>query len=279
MKYAINKNKIIIHSCDEFNPKHIFECGQIFRYQKLENGDYQVISSDKKAVIHQNNTTYEIICDLKDIYYFINFFDLETNYTKIKNQLINQYTFLDKAITFGYGIRILKQSVLEVIISFIISANNNIKRIQASIEYICLNAGTKNQDFYAFPTINQLSMLDETFFKKAGLGYRASQMVQAIKQLQDIDLQYLQTLTTQKAKDLLISLSGIGPKVSDCILLFGLNKKDVFPVDTWINKVYQIHFNNQITNRQTIRENLISTFGTLSGFAQQYLFYWKRSEK
>lgn len=112
---------------------------------------------------------------------------------------------------------------------------------------------------------------------KAGLGYRATQMVKLLKQLKDVDFEELKKLDTESLRKELISLSGIGPKVADCILLFGFSRKDVFPVDTWIVKIFHDKFGDT-DNRNQMREELIKKFGDLSGVAQQYLFYHKREE-
>lgn len=274
----MEKTSIIkVENANDFNPTHILECGQIFRYTKTNQG-YRVISLDKKAEIYKDKTGYIIECKEKDIEYFRNFFDLNTDYSKIKNHLKN-YPLLDSAINFGNGIRILKQNPFEVIISFIISANNRIVRIQKSIEYICSNLGEKKTDFFAFPTLATLSKQDEKFFLQAGLGYRAKQMVKALQQLKTLDLVELEKLETNRLREKLISISGIGPKVADCILLFGYGRQDVFPVDTWIDKVYKENLKGKETNRKKIAFDLVKIFGLYSGYAQQYLFYWKRSLK
>ncbi|MBR1984687.1 MAG: 8-oxoguanine DNA glycosylase, partial [Clostridia bacterium] len=118
---------------------------------------------------------------------------------------------------------------------------------------------------------------DEKFFVEIGTGYRAKYLVKIINELKDIDFSDLKLMDTIKLKNKLISLSGVGPKVADCIMLFCLEKKDVFPVDTWIEKVYNDYFEKE-NNRIRIREILIDKFGGLSGYAQQYLFYYKREK-
>ena len=128
---------IKIQNNTDFNPTHIFECGQFFRYKKINNDYYIAFSLDKKVEVFKKDEDYYFQCDENNVDYFNNFFDLETDYYAIKNNLIRNFPFMKKAINFGYGIRILKQNILEMIISFIISANNRIPRIQKSIEYIC----------------------------------------------------------------------------------------------------------------------------------------------
>ena len=269
--------EILITDKKDFNPEHILECGQFFRYYKINHNHYLAFSNNKKVEIFERDNIYVIKCKNEDKEYFENFFDLNTDYSSIKNVLSKKYKLLNDAINFGYGIRILKQDILETIISFIISANNNIKRIQKSIEYICEHTGDKIEDYYAFPTLKQLKGKDEQFFINAGLGYRAKYMVKTIQELDKINLEESKKLKTLELKALLESLSGIGPKVADCILLFAYSRQDVFPVDTWIRKVYVEDFNGKENNRKKIAKALVDDFGNLSGYAQQYLFYFKRS--
>ena len=275
MKYKVFKDKIEIEGKDNFNIAHILECGQIFNYEKIDE-IYYVYSKDKLAKVTETLTGFIIETDAPN--YFENFFDLTTDYSQIKNSLKKRYDFLDKAIDFGYGIRILKQEPIEMIISFIISANNNIPRIKKSIKGICEKFGKNMGNYFAFPTITELLKATQDDFKALGLGYRAPQMIKAIKQIQKINIEELQKMTTQNAIQELLKLSGVGPKVADCIMLFGMQNKYVFPVDTWIEKVYNKYFTqNPQTNRKIIREKLTQEFGALSGYAQQYLFYYQRS--
>ena len=265
----------MVYNKQDFNIAHILECGQIFNYEKIDN-NYIVYAEDKMAKVIEKCDNYEIITP--DTSYFENFFDLKTNYSIIKQQLKNKYSFLDKAIDFGYGIRILNQNPTEMVISFIISANNNIPRIKKSIKGICEKFGENNGEYYSFPTLEQLSVATEEDFKNLGLGYRSGQMVKAIKQLNKINLENIKNFSTNNAIEELLKISGVGPKVADCIMLFGLHDMNVFPVDTWIEKVYNTYFTKiRQENRKIIRENLTKEFGALSGYAQQYLFYFQRS--
>ena len=174
------------------------------------------------------------------------------------------------AVRYGYGIRILRQDIVETIISFIISANNNIPRIQGILNRIAPNG--------KFPTLSELSKITEEEFKQMGSGYRAPYLVKSIKTLAEnkINLSVPQTLNGYDAnKYLCENLVGVGPKVADCILLFGYHKMDVFPVDTWVKKIYQDLFGD-MPSPKIIRQKLIDLYGENAGYAQQYLFYNKR---
>ena len=273
--YKIENNKIIITDLSSFNVEQILNCGQIFRY--VIDGDVaKVYSKNKMAVLLTKDDRVEI--ETSDVGYFVNFFDLNTDYEQIKTKLM-QDKFLTNSIEFGYGIRILKNDCYEMIISFIISANNNIKRIKNSINYLCEKFGEKCDGFYAFPTLEQLRTATVQDFKDAGLGYRAEYLFETVNYLTEDMIGELKHKTKDEKFNFLVSLKGVGEKVANCILLFGLDEKNVFPVDTWINKVYNKINNTNFTNRKEITKQLTEKYGELAGFAQQYFFYYFRENK
>ncbi len=278
MNYVIGKDYIEIFGKEDFDIKEILECGQVFSYKFM--GDcYLAYSADKKAKVTETSLGYIIKTNHPN--YFENYFDLKTDYGKIKETL-SKFPILKKPIDFGKGIRILKQNLFETLISFIVSANNNIKRIQMILERLREKLGSKVGDFYAFPTREQLKSASVEFFKEIGAGYRADYLYKVVRQIEDNTLNDWQKLDTKDLRNKLISLSGVGPKVADCVLLFGYGRQDVFPVDTWIEQMYVKFYcsNSQIVpNREKIRENLVKEFGNLSGYAQQYLFYSMRSRE
>ena len=275
MNYKIEENKITIYDLSDFNTNQILDCGQIFRYVIKDNVAV-VNSEDKQATI----TTYanRVEVATSDVAYFENFFDLKTDYSKIKTQL-RKDLFLKNAVDYGYGIRILNNNTFEMIVSFIISANNHISRIKKSIEYLCEHFGTNMKEYFAFPTLDQLKLATIEDFKLAGLGYRAEQMFSTIQKLTSQDIQNLKKISKNEQFSFLTSLKGIGEKVANCILLFGLGAKEVFPVDTWINKVYNDLTNTKETDRKKITRELTNRYGKLSGYAQQYFFYYYRENK
>lgn len=272
MKYEKKKNEIIIYDLRDFNINQTLDCGQIFRY-RIDGDLAQVFSKDKKAEVK----TYKdkVVITTTDVNYFENFFDLKTDYSQIKAEL-KKDIFLCEAIDYGYGIRILNNDTYEMIVSFIISANNNIKRIKKSIEWLCFNFGTKKGDYFAFPTLKQLKTATVEDFKSAGLGYRAEQMYTTVQSLTEEQLETLKTKSLLEQFNFLISLKGVGEKVANCIMLFGLGIKNSFPVDTWINKVYNKLNNTVETDRKKITKELTNRYGALSGYAQQYFFYYFR---
>lgn len=303
MEYIKTKNKIEILNLKEFDITQILDCGQIFRYF-INGRDSIVVSRNHFALVctHENNA--EIIT--KDVDYFEKFFDLKTNYADIKNKL-KQDNFLRPCCEFGYGIRLLKQALFEMIVSFIVSANNNIKRIKNSLNYLAKQFGDKieldlevdldkfliseenrvnllekqNNKFYyyAFPTLQQLKNAAVQDFVSAGLGYRAEQMYKTIQFLTEERIDRFKNLSIKEQFEFLLSLSGVGAKVANCIMLFtGLNMKS-FPVDTWINKVYNAITKTNTTDRKKIEQELTNRYKELSGYAQQYFFYFYRENK
>ncbi len=275
MQILQKKDSLLIKGTEDFNVIQTLNCGQIFRY--VIDGDTAVVySKDKKALLSWTNDTIEITS--KDIDYFYHFFDLSRDYAVIKSTLKND-EFLAPAVEYGYGIRILNNDAFEMIVSFIISANNNIKRIKNSIEYLCKKFGEKIDDYHAFPTLSALKKATISDYKDAGLGYRAEQMHNTIQRLTERDILYLQQADKDEKMKFLLSLKGVGEKVANCIMLFGLGVRDVFPVDTWINKVYNHLTDSENNDRKKITRELTARYKDLSGFAQQYFFYYFRENK
>lgn len=288
MKYNIieENDKIIIRNMKDFEPKHIFECGQCFRWHLEEDGSYTTISHGKVLNVKKegediifSNTNME---DFQNIWY--DYFDLGRDYGKIKEEL-SKDPILGEAIKFGEGIRILNQEPFEIVISFILSANNQIPRIKKSVELLSKDYGEKIfggreiQKYYSFPTSDKLSQADLIDLKEnCKVGFRGERIVATSKIINsgEVDLDSLYALSRQDGKELLMTLPGVGPKVSDCILLFAFNKDDAFPVDVWVKRVMEHFYLKEDTNLKNIGIYADEKFGSLAGFAQQYLFYYAR---
>jgi len=273
MDYKVFKDRIEINGKEDFDIEHILECGQVFSFVKTDH--YTCYSADKKAEIFEDEKGFKIVT--KDPEYFEEYFDLKTDYSKIKSEL-SKHKILQNPIKFGHGIRILRQNLFEAVISFIVSQNNNIKRIKNILFKIREKFGKNIGDFYAFPTRVELLKATEDDFAKLGCGYRAKYLYGILRQVDEQTLLEWQSLPTQELRNRLVGLIGIGPKVADCILLFGYGKGDVFPVDTWMHQMYGQFF-DRCENREKIRNNLTKIFGNLSGYAQQYLFFLMRAKQ
>ena len=276
----------MIENIKSFEPVHIFECGQCFRWNKEKDGSYigvfknNVIKVEKK----ENNVIFKGICekDIKEI--CIDYFSLNENYEKIKQDLSKIDDNLKTSIKFGDGIRILHQDLWETIISFIISANNNIPRIKKIIERISKKYGKKivfkNKEYYTFPTPEELSKASVEDLRNIGLGFRDVRVYETTRKIYngEIDLENLEKeKNIEKIEETLLTLPGIGPKVADCIMLFALKKYQVFPIDVWVRRVIsELYFDNKEQKTQKIKEFARNYYGNKAGLAQQYLFYWRR---
>ena len=273
MKYEISCGKILIEDTSEFSPKHILECGQVFRYLNSSSG-YKIFSKKSFCSLIYNNGYVTI--DSTDTDYFVRYFDLERDYGDIKRRL-SGYPLMTEAIGYGSGVRILNQDPREMIISFIISANNNIPRIKGIIERLCRARGERlSEGGYAFPDTEALKGLGRDFYAGLGAGYRADYLVKTVDALNgDFDTE-IGGLPLKEARKRLMSLSGVGRKVADCILLFGYHRSDVFPVDTWIEKIYSRISGETDRSAVYIADKMSEYYGDLAGYAQQYLYYYAR---
>ena len=264
-----------------FNIKDTLECGQVFRFSREHDG-YFLITSDKAIFCREKEGVTEFYCENKDIPYFKNYFDLDRDYQTIYNSALKEEEILSISAEIGKGIRILNQNAEEILFSFIISQNNNIPRIKLIIERLCRELGERKdfcgKEYYTFPTAYTLSQKNVTFYRNVGLGYRA-EYVKALadKIANGYNVNSLSQLPTEQLKKELISLYGVGPKVADCVLLFGFHRSDSFPVDTWLEKVYRENFKGTLKDRKKITKFFTDKFKENSGYFQQYLFYYKRS--
>ena len=275
MQIEILKNKIIICGAKNFDLKKSLECGQIFRYEILPDS-FVIYETNNRIVCTQNGDNIEI--ETNDTARAINYFDLETDYEKIDKRILKQGEFFKSAVSFGKGIRIFRQDVLERVVSFVISANNNIPRIRKSLFKLCERFGEKKSGYFAFPTLDSLVKISQKDWEEIGVGYRAKSLVRLCRELEGIDIDQLRPLPTKSLRNKLISFSGIGPKVADCVLLFAFSRHDSFPTDTWIKKFYEEDLNGKEEDAKKISEILSDRFGEDSGLAQQYIFYYKRGK-
>lgn len=258
---------------ETFNVKDTLECGQLFRYQQLSQTVYAVFSQDKYCQIEQGEKDVFVYTDDKD--YFWNFFDCDTNYLQKVERISAISPLMHQVSTHGKGIRILNQNLTEMIFCFIISANNNIKRIQLIVQRLCEALGEKTPYGYAFPTVEKLASQTVDFYASIGAGYRDKYLLATAQKLLTYDFNNLLSMDTDTARKELLTFIGIGPKVADCILLFGMKHGDVFPVDTWLKKVYHQYFEQGHADNQ-ISAFFCQLFGEDAGLCQQYLFYFQR---
>lgn len=285
----MKEQQYILKNAKSFELKDIFDCGQCFRWNKESDESYTGVF--KQNVINVKKQGQDVyfkgICsgDIKNVVTY--YFDLERDYENIKKTLSKVDINMKTSIEYGKGIRILNQDLWETIISFIISANNNIPRIKGIIEKLSKTYGNEiiwnNNKYYTFPSVNQLKDVTIEQYRKLGLGFRDIRLYETTQMIlnKEIDLEYLkEEKDTLKVREELLKLSGVGPKVADCILLFSeLKRFDVFPIDVWVRRVmndlYIKEENEEKVSKKKIENLAKEKFGNLSGIAQQYLFYWR----
>ena len=285
----MKEQKYILKNQESFCLKHIFDCGQCFRWNEEDDKSYTGVI--KEGIINVKKQDEDITfkgmlnSDIKEIVF--NYFDLNRNYEEIKNKLSKIDENVNLSIKYGEGIRILNQDLWETIISFIISANNNIPRIKGIIERLSEKYGKEviwnEKKYYLFPRPEELKNVTVQDFRDLGTGFRDIRLFETTNKIltKEVDLQSLYNLDTKDARDELLTLSGVGPKVADCILLFSdLKRFDVFPIDVWVrrvmNELYIKNPDETKVNKKEIAKIAKKKFGDLEGLAQQYLFYWKR---
>ena len=279
-----------VENLDSFELKDIFDCGQCFRWNEQEDGSYTGVFKGNVLNVKKegNKVTFKGICngDIKEV--VEDYFDLNRDYKKIKEYLSKIDDNMKKSVEYGKGIRILNQDLWETIISFIISANNNIPRIKGIIERLSKNYGEEieynGEKYYTFPTAEELKDVSVKKYRELGLGFRDIRLYETTKMILngEVDLDNLRNnLNTMEVRNKLLTLSGVGPKVADCILLFSdLKRFEVFPIDVWVRRVMNdLYIKNEDetkVNKKQIEKIAKEKFGNLAGLAQQYLFYWRR---
>ncbi len=279
-------NYVVLEGVKNFNIKQVVECGQCFRWKKVTDSNYigvaygrviEVVQEDDKIQIL--NTTEE---DFNNIWQ--EYFDFNRDYSEVKDKLIDD-ELLKKSMEFGYGVRVLNQEPFEILISFIISARNSIPVISKTINNISKKYGTKLQykgeDYYTFPTIEQLSIATEDDIRETGASFRSKYIVDTVRRLKDgeLSLEEIMALNDDECHTKLQEFKGVGAKVADCVMLFSMKKTSAFPVDVWVKRAMIYFYDAKDSSLNKIRIFARDRFGELSGFAQQYLFYYARENK
>ncbi|MGM0397134.1 MAG: DNA-3-methyladenine glycosylase family protein [Bacillota bacterium] len=287
MKYTIEKkeHKLVIRNLKDFNPTHIFENGQCFRWYREDDGSYTTVAGGRIInvlkegdIIIVDGTDEE---DWKDFWH--PYFDLDRDYGEIKREL-SRDPILREAIQFGDGLRLLNQDPYETIISFIISANNQIQRIKNAVEMISSDLGEyittyRGRSYYSFPHPQKLADKSTEYIReKYRVGFRGDRIREASRRIADgeFDTQCIFDTEHGDAVDLLRTLPGVGPKVSGCILLFAYDKSEAFPVDVWVKRVMEYFYFKRPAKKKELEESGEKIFGEYAGYAQQYLFYYAR---
>ena len=287
----MKEQQYILEKPKTFNLKDIFECGQCFRWNEQEDGSYTGIWKENVVNVKKEGEDYIFtgICKSRNLEEEIKeYFDFNRDYEKLKKELSQIDDYMKESIKYGKGIRILNQDLWETIISFIISANNNIPRIKGIIERLSERYGKKiewrGKRYYTFPTPEELKDVTVEEYRKLGLGFRDIRLYETTKMILEgkVDLKELEeNSNTIEVREKLLTLSGVGPKVADCILLFSTLKRfEVFPIDVWVRRVMNdLYIKNEDetkVNKKQIEKMAQDKFGNLAGLAQQYLFNYRK---
>lgn len=278
--------RVIVENVRDFDPAHVFECGQCFRWVGQDDGSYTGVAKGRVINVRYNGGTLEILNSTKEEFKSIwfEYFDLGRDYAEIKLRLARD-EIMERAINFGHGIRILKQDLWETLISFIISANNRIPMIMKVIDAIAKLYGDKmefgGKAYHTFPGIDRLAASNVEELKVCKGGFRCRYIIETARKIESglADLKELEQKSTDDARAKLKKFPGVGNKVADCTLLYSGTKYDVFPTDLWVKRVMEKLYFKREASFKEIQDFARSYFGELAGFAQQYLFYYARENR
>ena len=279
---------ITINNVRDIDLTHIFECGQCFRWVPAPDGsgDYVGAAGKYAARIRleapdgaagEPGRTLVIESSGGSEEFWRGYFDLSTDYGSIKSELVSNEPGIEPAVNYGGGIRILRQDFFETLISFIISQNNNIPRIRKCVEALCCRYGERigeyyGREWYAFPEPEVLASASVDDLAALRLGYRSEYIRTAAEQfVHDRDIGRL-----PQTREEILAYRGVGPKVANCIMLFGLRDVSAFPVDTWVRHIMNDMYGIPENDMKQMESFALEKFGDYAGYAQQYLFYYYR---
>lgn len=260
MKFKIN--------CDCLDLRQTLFCGQCFRFRELSDTEFEGIAGNKYVRLTQETDGVSLECEKEDLSFWEEYFDLELDYSALIKGFGSDET-LKKACR-GRKIRVLRQLPFETLISFIISQNNNIKRIAGIIDRLCESFGKPVEGGFAFPEAEELKGISESDLAPLRAGFRAKYIVDAVERVNsgEIDFTEISALDDDEAREKLKLIKGVGDKVADCVLLFGLHRLSAVPKDVWIKRVNAYYY----------PEGLPECVGKYGGIAQQYLFDYARND-
>lgn len=276
MDICLKNDTITVSGVRCFDLARSCACGQAFRWSE-KDGDWFGVAGNKGVEVRQENDRLTITPGTDgDIGFWLDYFDLYRDYAAIENDVRND-AVLGPCLDYAGGIHIFNQEPFETLISFIISANNNIKRITGIVERLCVLAGEKRQGYYAFPSPEMIAGLTVEQLEGIGSGYRAPYIKKTAAMVADgYDLEALRNIGTAEAKKELMRFPGVGPKVADCVLLFSLGHTDAFPMDVWMKRAMRLMYFGGSEPQKRELERQIAALGPNSGILQQYIFHYAR---
>lgn len=271
-------------TAEEFNPEIIMNSGQVFRMKRETKGadgmpdTYSACSGDNDIYFYLNKDedVWEFVCEENQWDFWQRYFDFETDYVKY-NELIRggNDKFLKESLMDAFGMRILRQDLWEVFISYVISQNNNIPKIKKSIQILC----DRYSDGIHFPKPETLAFIPEAeLMDGTALGYRADYIIGISKQVVEgkLDILKISQMSYADAYGALLKIKGIGPKVANCIMLYGFHFMESYPIDTWMKKIIAEDYSNY--NKNDYLEYINGSYSGFQGYVQQLQFYHKRNK-
>lgn len=259
----------------DFNLQYTIESGQFFGYKKQKTSIYSFALDKQLITIRQSKDNLFIDSNIPDLLSKINdFFDLNNNISEL-------YKIFEKDLNLTRllklkGLRIIKQNPWDAIGSFIISSNNNIKRIQQIWHSLAEHLG---ENKILFPTPEKLTKAGETYLRRLGLGFRAEYLKKTSEIIYKNPgiIDQINNANYESAKEILMEFPGVGPKIADCVLLFGFQKYESFPIDIWISRIMsKLYFNDQKISNDEILSFAKNNWGMWAGYVQQYLYHGAR---
>lgn len=271
VKYENNNAYITVP--DGIDLPHTLDCGQAFRWEEKGKGVWHGTAYGKYLELCKEADGTLVLFNASESDFegiWRKYFDLDRDYSAV-NKKISKNEILKSAAEYSFGIRILNQEPWETLCSFIISQNNNIKRIKGIISRLCDNFGEDKGGYHAFPTAERIAECTLEDLEVLRSGFRAKYILDAAQKISsgEIDLEKLKTVSTDTARDELMKIKGVGPKVADCALLFSLCHIDAFPKDVWIKRAMQALFGGELPEEAK----------PYAGIAQQYIFFYARETK
>lgn len=269
MNYTIQNTDILIHPVADLDLAQTLDCGQAFRWEQQKDGSFRggALHKPLRLSLNENTLTLHDTPE-EDLAFWMDYLDLATDYGSLKASFA-QNEILAKAVEFAPGLRILKQDKWEALCSFIISQNNNIKRIKGIIQRLCQNFGEDmGGGYHSFPSAQRLAQQTVEDLAELKAGFRARYILDAAQKISggEVDLEEIARLPLEEARKALMQITGVGVKVADCALLFGFYRVESYPVDVWIKRV----------NQHMFPQGLPPYVLPYAGIAQQYLFHYAR---
>lgn len=278
--YEVKNDTLKIYGIDRLSLTRSCACGQSFRWRP-DGAGFTAPAWGRMVYAEQDGDALALSpCKEEDIPIWLNYFDLARDYAAIEEKL-SRDAALCGCVPCASGIRVFGQEPFEALITFILSSNNNIKRISGIVERLCEKVGEKTafrgKEYHLFPAPAAVAALSAEELISLGAGYRARFVREsAARVAQGYELEKLRDLPLDEARRELLSFPGVGPKVADCVLLFSLGHADAFPVDVWIERAMQaLFFEGNAPGRKEL-EKTIRALGSESGIVQQYIFHYAR---